>query len=101
MSGHDDGSPGWATRIRRWLWLDRTQRTDNREADRGFYPGGPPVYVSRRAPSRRFLLAIVAVGVFIALLIMGIRDADAHPAGAQLTLVDEPAHVVWMQAEDG
>ena len=87
-------------RIRRWLWLDRTQRTDDRHADRGFYPGGPPVYVSRRAPSRRFLLAVVAVGIVIALVIMGVRDADALPADGEVVVLERHGVAVSLQVRN-
>ena len=98
MSGHDDDTPGWATRIRRWLWLDRTQRTDNREVDRGFYPGGPPVYMSRRAPGWRFLLAIVAVGIVLALLIMSVRAAGSPPTDGEVLAPDERVVAVSLRA---
>ena len=73
MSDHDTGAPGWVDRIRHWLWLDRTQRTDNSEANRGFYPGGPPVYVNRKPVGWRFVLPVVTAGIVIALLILAVR----------------------------
>ena len=98
MSGQDDGSQGGGTRFRRWLWLDRTQRTDYRHADRGFYPGGPPVYVSRRAPSRRSMLAVVAAGIVISVIILGVRDADALPADG--VVLEGPGIAVALHADN-
>ena len=77
MSDHDTGPPGWIDRIRRWLWLDRTQRTDNREANRGFYPGGPPVYVNRKPVGRCFVVVVGSVAIAIGLVILTVRDAEA------------------------
>ena len=73
MSGQDDRGQGMGARIRRWLWLDRTQRTDNSHANRGFYPGGFPVYQNRKPVGWRFVLPVVTAGIVIALLILALR----------------------------
>lgn len=78
------GEPSWIDRVRHWLWLDRTQRTDNSEANRGFYPGGPPVYGNREPVGWRFVLIVVALGILIGLAITTVRDADAHAGGTSL-----------------
>lgn len=91
MSEHDPG-PTLGDRIRRWLWLDRTQRTDNREANRGFYPGGPPVYVNRKPVGWRFLLAVSAVAIAIGLVLLSTREAEARWA-AGLGFSTPPAAV--------
>lgn len=70
MSEHDAG-PTWVDRVRRWLWLDQEQRTDNSEANRGFYTGRKPV-------GWRFALAVGAVAIIIGLVLMGTRDAQAR-----------------------
>jgi hypothetical protein len=80
MADHDTGSPTWLDRIRRWLWLDRTQRTDDRNANRGFYPGGPPVYVDRKPLGWRFTLAVAAIAIAIGLVILSTREAEARGA---------------------
>ncbi len=69
--------PSWLDRVRRWLWLDRAQRTDDREANRGFYPGGHPVYTNRKPASLRFLLVMTAIGIAIALVLINVREAEA------------------------
>lgn len=83
MTERGPGEPSWIDRVRHWLWLDRTQRTDNSEANRGFYPGGLPVYVNRKPVGWRFALIVVALGILIGLAITVVRDADAHAAGPQ------------------
>jgi hypothetical protein len=96
MSDHDAGPPGWVDRIRHWLWLDRTQRTDNREANRGFYPGGPPVYVNRKPVGRRFVLVVGAIAIAIGLVILTVRETEAGscvpidptPVTASIVLAD-------------
>lgn len=80
MAERGPGEWSWIDRVRRWLWLDRTQRTDGSEADRGFYPGGMPVYVNRKPVGWRFLLIMVAIGIAISLVILMLRDAQAQPA---------------------
>ena len=77
MSEHDEGARGWIDRIRHWLWLDRTQRTDDRHANRGFYPGGPPVYIDRKPVGWRFMLLLVAVAIVIGLMLLTVREAEA------------------------
>lgn len=81
MPERGPGDPSWIDRVRHWLWLDRTQRTDDSEADRGFYPGGMPVYPNRKPVGWRFALAMVAIGVVIALAIIAVRDAETQPTG--------------------
>jgi len=77
----DQGSPvqdGWKVRLRRWLWLDRSaMRSDKSHANRGFYPGGPPVYANHKPVGRRFVVPVVALGIVIALAILLTRDAEA------------------------
>lgn len=87
MSEHDSAAPRWIDRVRHWLWLDGTQRTDNSEANRGFYPGGPPVYVNRKPVGWRFALAMLLLGTVIALAILvaradGPRDASRQAAAS-------------------
>lgn len=57
-------------RVRRWLWLDGPQRTDNSEAHRGFYLSHKPV-------GWRFLLVVTALGIAIGLVLLNVRDAEA------------------------
>ena len=77
MSEQDTGTTGWLGRIRRWLWLDRTQGTDRRETSRGFYPGGMPIYTNRKPVGLRFLLVVTALGIAIGLVLISVRDAQA------------------------
>jgi hypothetical protein len=86
--------PSWIERVRHWLWLDLTQRTDNSEANRGFYPGGPPVYVNRKPVGWRFTLIVVTLGILIGLAIVAVREADAQAAGPYLWA--DSAQAVWM-----
>ena len=77
----DQGSPvqvGWKARLRRWLWLDRSAvRGDKSQANRGFYPGGPPGYATHKPVGRRFVVPVVALGVVIALVILLAGDVEA------------------------
>ena len=57
-------------RVRRWLWLDGPQRTDNSEANRGFY-------LNRKPVGWRFLLVVTALGIAIGLVLLNVRDAEA------------------------
>ena len=59
-------------RVRRWLWLDGPQRTDNSEAHRGFY-------LSRKPVGWRFLLVVTALGIAIGLVLLNVRDVEARP----------------------
>ncbi len=100
MSDPDPGRPGWLDRIRHWLWLDRTQRTDNSAANRGFYPGGLPVYLNRKPVGWRFVLPVVAAGVVIALLILAGRSAAAQPAEpGQRVVLDAPGFALTLPAD--
>ena len=58
-------------RVRHWLWLDGPQRTDNSEANRGFY-------LSRKPVGWRFLLVVTALGIAIGLVLLNVRDAEAR-----------------------
>lgn len=58
-------------RVRRWLWLDGPQRTDNSEAHRGFY-------LNRKPVGLRFLLLVTALGIAIGLVLLNVRDAEAR-----------------------
>jgi hypothetical protein len=95
MSENEAG-PTLLDRIRRWLWLDRTQRTDNRHANRGFYPGGPPVYVNRKPVGWRFTLAVAVLAIAIGLVLLSTREAEARP----LAGLDRPPAAVAL-AVDG
>lgn len=89
-----DAGPSLVDRVRRWLWLDRTQRTDNSEANRGFYPGGPPVYLNRKPVGWRFMLAVSAVGIAIGLVVLSTRDAEARTVAD----LDRPTATVSIDA---
>ena len=70
MSEQDTGT-SWVDRVRRWLWLDGPQRTDNSEAYRGFY-------LNRKPVGWRFLLVVTALGIAIGLVLLNVRDAEAR-----------------------
>ena len=67
MSDHEQRGPTLIERIRRWLWLDGTQRTDASEANRGFYPG-----LTRKPVSWRFFVLVGALGILIGLVLIGL-----------------------------
>jgi hypothetical protein len=67
----DQTAPSWVDRVRRWLWLDGPQRTDNSEAHRGFY-------LNRKPVGWRFLLVVTALGIAIGLVLLNVRDAEAR-----------------------
>ena len=95
MSGHESRPPSLIDRIRRWLRLDHAQRTDKSEANRGFYPGGMPVYLNRKPVGRRFVLPVVAVGVVIALVILATRGAAAQSTeGGQRLVFEESGFAI-------
>jgi hypothetical protein len=67
MSNHEPHEPRLVDRIRRWLWLDGTGRTDASEANRGFYPG-----LTRKPVSWRFVVLVGSLGILIGLIIVGL-----------------------------
>lgn len=67
MSDHERHGPTLIERIRRWLWLDGTQRTDASKANRGFYPG-----LTRKPVGWRFVVLVGSLGILIGLILIGL-----------------------------
>ena len=73
MSDRGQHEPSLVDRIRRWLWLDGTQRTDASEANRGFYPG-----LTRKPVGWRFFVLVGSLAILIGLVIISVRDTEAQ-----------------------